>query len=184
MGDFDFDFINQNRSISSNNNQYMQNEKLLSNNKYDFNTVKQAFLNNNEPKDIYINYGDADPEDHGGIWIKADTRKKSIIFKLIQTVPDNVWKRGPPTGEQAVYSNQFDLRQMVTSQNTWKSLADPFHISGAPPTPMEAAVNNKMLKVVAGMSEYLEPLTYANNLYSGNYEDILNNLNVTPRRRR
>ncbi|MDR9411923.1 MAG: hypothetical protein RI531_04720, partial [Haloferacaceae archaeon] len=174
MGDFDFGFINQNRSISSNGNQQVQNRTLLSNNKYDFNAVKQAFLNNNEPKDIYINYGDADPEGNGGIWIKADTRKKSIIFKIIRTIPDNVWKRGPPTGEQEVYSNEFWLKDMITSQNTWKPLADPSHISGAPATPMEAAMNNEMLMVVAGMSDKLEPLTYANNRYSGNYKNILN----------
>jgi len=34
MGDFDFGFINQNRSISSNGNQQLQNGTLLSNNKY------------------------------------------------------------------------------------------------------------------------------------------------------
>jgi hypothetical protein len=151
----------------------------------DYQSVKRAFLNNSEPKDVYVNYGDADPEGHGGLFVSAEVSNGSggrdVTFDVFETIPAYDYAAGEPD-EHYTLAGAFKMDEIVTVDGQWTPTGNPSNIMGAPPTPMGAAVDNRMLWVVAGVaSQYLEPYPYQNNLMTGDYDDILDRLGVTPR---
>ena len=148
----------------------------------DFKSVMRAFLNNNEPKGVYVNYGDVNPEGHGGLFVMAKRfGSGSVNFDVFETFPADQFMDADPD-EQITRAGDFYLDDMVTDDGQWTPMADPSNILGAPTTPMGAAVDNRMLYVVAGFApEYLDPYPYRDNIHSGDYEDILDKLGVTPR---
>jgi len=151
----------------------------------DYESVKRAFLNNNEPKDVYVNYGDADPEGHGGLFVMAEVSRgpggRDVTFNVFETLP--AYDYGGEEGEHYILAGAFKLDEIVTVDGQWTSTGNPSQIWGAPSTPMGAAVDNRMLWVVGGVaSEFLYPYPSQNNLMSGDYDDILDRLGVTPRK--
>lgn len=151
----------------------------------DYQSVKRAFLNNSEPKDLYVNYGDADPEGYGGLFVSAELSNGSggrdVTFSVFETIPAYDYAAGEPD-EHFILAGGFGLDEIVTVDGQWTPTGNTSNMWDAPYTPMGAAVDNRMLWVVAGVaSEFTYPYPSQDNLTSGDYEDILDRLGVTPR---
>jgi len=182
------EFTGVDGTISLNDAQRMQGGGPPGPGNDDFQSVKRAFLNNNEQKNVYVNYGDVNPEAHGGLFIKAEVPRrpsdpdvfynKDVTFDIIQTEPADLYIEADPD-EHFTMAGAFKLDEIVTVDGNWTPMANPSNIMGAPSTPMEAAVNNRMLYVVAGFAPgYLDPYPYGDNLMEGDYDEILTRLGV------
>jgi len=179
------DFTGVDGTMSLNDVQRMQGGGPPGHGDVDYEDVKQAYLNNSEEKNVWLNSDYKSADYLGGNFTNANTMGRSVVFEVIVTVPDYEWQDPPdnPVGDQKIYSASFDLRDMVTEDGRWTPMATTPEWYDSPKTPMGAALNNAMSMTVTGFaSDYLQPLPNGNHIMSGDYDDILDSLGVTPRR--
>jgi len=147
-----------------------------------YDDVLRAFLANNEPKNVYVNYGDVNPEDHGGLFVKANTNRNTVSFDVVETIPADLVMDAEDSGHY-VNSGVLYFDDIVADDGKWTNLEIPSYTYGADSSPLGAAVDNRMLEVVAGYAPLIvKPDPWGNNRATGSYEEILYNKGVSPRK--
>ena len=130
--------------------------------------------------DGYVNYGDANPDLHGGIWVQYDDGWWDVIETTHASVYD---KRFDDTelGHQFVSTAEVHWSDVVNDDGTWEGRYGriPETVYGGHKWPLGAIVDNDLDKYVAHesrkqMTPYEQPLTLAS------YDAVLDRYNVTP----
>jgi len=176
------DFTGVDGTMSLNDVQRMQGTRPPNPGEQDYYDVKRAFLENNEPKNLYVNYAGGNPEKDGAQYIKAESTYQpdgtSVGFSVIKTEP-YIFDSGDDD-EHAITATFIRLDEIVNADGEWIRIA--FNNPKIVGTPLQNALNNQMLDVISKLTAGTLPnYPRGNNIFSGDYENILDRLGVTPR---
>ena len=135
--------------------------------------------------DAWENYGDVNPEYHGGRWISYDPDHGE--WTVYQTIHADLYLEDADpdaTGDQLVQVSSFQWRDIVTALGEWKGPAasEVEALSNAPETPLGAAVDDRLTWIVAGCADrWSDPYPYRDNRHQkDSYDDVLDSLGIVP----
>jgi len=135
--------------------------------------------------DAWENYGDANPEYHGGTWISYDPDRGE--WTVYETIHSDVYLEDADpdaTGDQLVQTASIQFRDIVTDLGEWKgpALAEVKALANAHDTPMGAVVDGRLTALVAGCAyRWSDPMPYRDNRHQmDSYADVLDSLGIVP----
>ena len=136
-------------------------------------------------EDAWLNYGDATPEGHGGLWISYDPDFGSWTVYETQPAATYMDVADPDDGgDQLVWVAEFAWRDIVTDLGEWKgpAISEVESLANAPDTPLGAVVDDRLDWLVAGCARRRsDPEPYRDNRHQkDSYDDVLDGLGIVP----
>jgi len=148
--------------------------------------IRERYESGDYPtRDAWDNYGDANPEYHGGLWVSYDPDHGS--WTVYETFHSDVYLEDADpdaTGDQLVWVAHFDWRDIVTDLGEWNgpAISEVESLQNAHDTPLGAVVDDRMTWIVAGCARRRsEPDPYRDNRHQhDSYDDVLDALGIEP----
>jgi hypothetical protein len=147
--------------------------------------LREFYENSGEvPDDCHANYGDANPEGHGGNWVTYNPEIGH--FELIGTFHASTYfdEYDDEAEAQYVFYNELWLSDIITEDGdfTDSALSTAKSLSGCSEDPAGLIVDGRFTWFVAAMlDEYREPYDHhGDSVREGAYSEILDSLGVEP----
>jgi hypothetical protein len=128
----------------------------------------------------YLNYGDANPELHGGLWVQYDAGYWDVIETMHASVYDERFD-DTELGNQFVSIGEVHWTDVVTEDGTWSDTYKdiPESVHGGHEYPLGAIVDNSLDMYVAHEC-HKDMIPYEQPVQMDSYDDVLDRFNVTP----
>ena len=134
---------------------------------------------------VYRNYGDANPDLHGGIWVAYDVDRQA--WDVWQTIPAEEVGLADfeSPGVQLVEAAEIHWEDVVDDDGSWSDTFDhvPTTYHNGHESPLGAVVDCRLTWVVAGESrKWSDPYPYRDQpVEEDSYEEILDRFGIEPR---
>jgi hypothetical protein len=138
------------------------------------------------PVDCHENYGDVNPEGHGGVWVTYDDGEWTAYETTISSEVGFEDAGFEDAGDQYVTMGYVQWRDLVTESGEWtdtaKRFVDTFHNSHE--YPMGAVVDGRMTALVAWFitDRQSHPVRAGTDgrIQKDNYEQVLSAVGIDP----
>ena len=134
---------------------------------------------------VYRNYGDANPDLHGGIWVAYDVDRQA--WDVWQTTPAEEYGLADfeSPGSQVVEAGEIHWEDVVDDDGSWSDTFDhvPTTYHNGHHNPLGAVVDRRLTALVAHESrKWSDPYPYRDQpVEEDSYEEILDRFGIDPR---
>lgn len=134
---------------------------------------------------VYLNYGDANPAGHGGIWVAYDVeRQEWDIWETIPAEEVGLADFESP-GSQVVEAAEIHWGDVVDDDGAWSDTFDhvPTTYHNGHESPMGAVMDRRLTGIVAHEArKWSDPYPYRDQpVEEDSYEAILDRFGIEPR---